>query len=129
MRSERVEHFRPLRTTARIRHITGDKDGVERIVLVNGIHHVEQPVKALISGRTGTATFDTKAVAFAYNMDIRYMGDAPRSDCPRSRRELTQVARRVHRCVGPGPDDRGASKISRHEHRAVGQSNGNQLSG
>ena len=80
------------------------RPSVERIVLVNDIQEVEQPAKALISARTRPAAFDAKAVAFAYNVDVRYMGDAPWPDRLRRRRKFAEVARLGHGCVSPGPD-------------------------
>ncbi len=45
---------------------------------MDAIQQREQPVQALISARTRSAALDPKAIAFAYNMNIRQVSDAPR---------------------------------------------------
>ena len=122
-----VQQFRPLRGTARIRHIAGDENRVDGIIRVDAIQQREQPVQALISARTRSAAFDPKAIAFTYNMNIRQVSDPPRPVRVRTRRKFTEVLKSRHGRISEGPDKRSDGEIGGDEHDAVGQGDRGQI--
>ena len=85
-----VQKFRPLRGTARIRHVAGDENRVDGIIRVDAIQQREQPLQAIISTRTRSTALDPKAIAFAHDMNIRQVGDPPRPVRVRTRGKSTK---------------------------------------
>ena len=65
------------RRAARIGHVAGDEDDVERPLRVDVVQPRQHPAQPLVAARTGPPALDAKAVALADDVEVRQVRDAP----------------------------------------------------
>jgi hypothetical protein len=121
MTQDYAQEFSPLAGAAGVGHVPAHHDGVERIARMHKVQLCEQPRQTLVAARPRPAAFETKAVAFADDVHVGQMRDAPRAHVFARLIELLEIARLRHRRVGDSPDQRSHREIAGNQHHCVGQ--------
>ena len=122
-----LQQLRPFRRASSICYVAGDENGVERIIRMDDIQQLKHSVQSPVSARAGSAAFDSKTVALAYDMNIRQVSDAPRAARDRVCWKRAEIKRLRHRRISEGPDQCSDREIGAHQHDTVGYGDGSQV--
>ena len=87
---------------------------------MEGLELRQHPPQPFVAARSGSAAFNSEAVAFADGVEIREVRYAPCAAAVRTRVEGVEIAGLGHGRVGNCPNQPGRREIRAHQHDAVG---------